>query len=874
MKALSALWFSVRSLVIRRRADTELDEELAYHIEREAAMYEHQGMSRADARREAHRQFGGVARYRDECRDVRRTTWLDDARADIGFALRLIRLYPGFSANVILISALGIAACATTFSIVSGILLSPLPFSAPDRIGWIELRSAEGSASVALPIDAYLRVAAGSPVIEAIAAFRPSGAAVEWNGEPERIRTELVTPSFFRVFGITPIVGRVFTTDETAQQTPVALLGYETWRTRFNEDPAVVGRRLSLDDVSYTIVGVMPARFRAHFSSEPDLWLPLGVTRTDARADGTVNAVARLAPGVTRPKAAAWLATVTHAKIESNTQADSVAASPTLQPITELVYGYVRRPLLVLLGAVLLVLVLVCANVATMFLARSAARDRELSVRRALGASNGRQLRQLVAESATLSAIGGLLGTVASYWVVGGIRGLGFRVLPRMDAVTLDWRVLMFAVVGTILTGIIGGLTPAFSAWRDTTARIGASSGARVTGQRTSSTLVVVQITLSVVLLVGAGLLVKGFLRVLPTEPGFAVENRATLSIALRGLPWFPDTGRFAARRFIHDVDERMRRVSGVRDVAATSFLPFFGSVSIANIGVVGRPVPVKPLTAFQNLITSNFFDVMRIPLRRGRAFSNADGEGGDRVAIVNETAAARWWPGENPIGRQVNVEDRERFVATIVGVVGDGRLFGTDTKIRPQIYFPVAQSHPRNVAFVAATSSDPRSLSHDLKRAIWSVAPRMPIGSATDLATLASESLRRARFFSWAMGVFAATAVALSALAVYGLLAFAVVQRRREIGIRLALGAPRRRIGALVLKRAVALGASGVIVGIALARGLSRYMESLLIEVTATDATVFGSTAVAVLAVAIIAACVPAYQALHVDPVRSLRES
>ncbi|HTE47315.1 MAG TPA: ABC transporter permease, partial [Gemmatimonadaceae bacterium] len=777
MKILNALWFSVRALFARRRADADLDEELAFHLEREAAMHERDGMPAAEARREAARHFGGVQRYREECRDVRRVSWLDDARADIRFALRLIRLYPGFSANIILISALGIAACATTFSLVSGILLTPLPFSAPERVYELELRSTEGTPSAAFPLDVYERIAAGAPMVEAVAAHAPGNVTVDWNGEPERLRTMLITSSYFRVFGIAPIIGRAFTAAEAEQSAPVVVLGNEAWRSRFNADPAIVDRRVALDGVSNVIIGVMPPGFRAQATTEPDLWVPLRVTAAGSRRSNTVEADIRLAAGVAQRSAEAWLATIAHAKMESDTRTDSVDASPSLAPIRTLIVGDVQRQLLVLFAAVMLVLLLVAANVATMFLARSSARERELGVRRALGASAGRQLRQLVTESATLTAIGGALGIAASYWAVAAIRGLGVRVLSRMDAVTLDWRVLLFAVTGTMLTGIVGGLVPALTARRNAS-DMRSASGARVAGHRISSVLVIAQITLSVVLLVGAGLLVKGFLRVLPSDPGFALENRATVTVELAALPSMSDTNRHAAREFAREVSDRMRQVKGVRDVAVMTFLPFRGLVSRAEIEIPGHPVEGKPFTAYQNLVTPNYFDVMRIPLRKGRAFTPGDDESAERAAIVNETAGSRWWPGKNPIGRQLTLNRaRGRLSLTVVGVVRDARLFGTDTKLRPEIYFPVAQNDPRFLSFIVHTAVDPRLLAHDLKRAVWSVAPQLPIGTTTDLATIAFESVRRVRFFSWAMGVFAAVAVALSALAVYGLLSFAVVQ-------------------------------------------------------------------------------------------------
>jgi predicted permease len=873
MKMLKSLWFSLRSLVFRAKADADIDEEIAYHIEREAAMYERQGMSGTDARREALKQFGGVERYRDECRDVRRTSLIDDAIADTRHALRLIRLHRGFSANVVLISALGIVACATTFSIVSGVLLSPLPFPHADRIAAFDLSTPDGRLSAAMPVDLYQRVARESPVIEAIGASYPSGSGVDWNGEPENARVQFITPSFLRVFGVAPLIGRSFTPEEADMHVPVVLLGNEAWQQRFHSDPNILGSRIGIDGVPHTIIGVMPPSFYAHMVYEPDLWRPMSVIDQKRKAYSAVNAEVLLRPGVTRESAERWLASLGPLRMESAGGRDSVVATAILPPIAERIYGATTKPLLVLFGAVLLVLVLVTANIATMFLARSSARLQELRVRRALGASAGRQLRQLVTESITLTAIGGLIGIVVSIWTVAAVRRMGNLVVARADAIALDWRVLAFAAAATIVTGAVGGLAPAL------TTRSGGLnprdlSETRVTGRRTSTTLIVVQITLSVVLLVGAGLLLKSFLRILPSDPGFAVENRAVVSVELEGKSWFPDTDRVSARRLIGDVSERMRRLKGVVDVAATSFVPLTGSIAMREVEFPGRPTPASPIRSIQNLVSPNFFDVMRMTIRRGRAFNAADDEARERVVIVNETAVRRWWPNENPIGRQITVEDVKKFNATVVGVVNDARLIGQDTKVRPEIFLPIAQTHPRFISFVAKTSVDPRSIAHDLRKALWAVAPQMPVTTSSDIASIAAKSVRRTRFFSSAMSFFAGASVTLCALAVYGLFAFAVVQRRREIGIRLALGASPGRVAGIVMRNALVLGALGVGFGLLLARWLSKYMESVLIEVSAKDGTVFAATAVAMLLVGVLAACVPAVQAVRIDPVKSLRES
>lgn len=854
------------TLFRRRREFEHLSAEIRAHLDEKADALVAAGMSRTDAEAAARRAFGNVTRIEEAGRDTWRVPTIDSIASDARHAIRLVRRHPGFGANVVLISALGIFACATTFSVVSGILLAPLPFREPDRVFELAMRSSEGAYTAAVPVDAFLRISAGSPVIEAIAAGSPHDVAVDWGGEPEIVDGRRVTSDFFRVYGVAPILGRAFTAAEAEESAPVVLIGNQLWRSRFDADSSVVGRGVTLNDTIYTVIGVMPPAFRAFYTEEPGFWLPMRVAGTNR----AVNAQLRLKDGVDSAVAVTWLRSTVRARMESRTTRDSVAAEPTLTPIAERVSGDVARPLRVLLAAVLLVLVLVAANVSTMHLARTAAREGELGVRRALGATALREGQLLVVESITLSAVGGAIGTLLSYWAVGGIRVLGEGVLPRMDAVALDGRVIAFAAAATTFVGLAGGLVPAVVAARR---RSVDASGTRITGTRTSSMLVITQVALSVVLLVGAGLLVKGFLRVLPSSPGFATERRAALLVSLARHRGVAPSDSLASRRFLTDVIDRLRAVRGVTDVAATTFPPFFGSVSRRDVEIPGQPVPDRPLVAYQNMVTSNYFDLMAIPLHQGRAFNASDRDGMPRAAIVNQAAADRWWPNERiVIGRQVMLPGQGRVAVTVVGVSGNTRLFGSDSRPRPEMYLPVEQWNPRYITFIAKTEVDPPLVARDLQRAVWSVAPRLAIGTTTDLESIAMRSVRLQRFYAWAMGAFATAAVVLSALAVHGLLSFAVAQRRREIGIRLAIGATPRAIGAAVFGRAALLGASGAAAGILAARLLSRYMDSLLTEVTATDAQVFAATAAAALAIAVVAACAPAYQALRVDPSETLR--
>jgi putative ABC transport system permease protein len=445
------------------------------------------------------------------------------------------------------------------------------------------------------------------------------------------------------------------------------------------------------------------------------------------------------------------------------------------------------------------------------------------------------------------------------------MRTLGAGVLPRIENVTLDWRVVLATVAATMVVGVLAGIPPAV------VMRESASGTPRATHRfaRMSTGLVIAQIALSVVLLVGAGLLTKGFMRVVPDDPGFALENRATVSMRLRGRNALPDSG--AVQRFVDDVASRMRRVEGVRDVAVTSYLPFVMMFSLADVRIPG--VAKTELTAFHSTISPNYFAVMEMPLRAGRAFTDADRAGAARTVIVNETAARKWFETGNAVGRRVEYTDAGRwYSASIVGVVRDARLSGTDTRVRPEIYAPLSQGNPRMLSFVAATKDDPRLFDRQLKQAVWAVAPRLPVESTSDLATLASRSVSEPRFFAASISVFAIAAAILATIGVYGVVSFAVTQQRQEIGIRIALGATGARITAMIARRAIVFGAGGIVIGLAAARGLSRLLEGLLLEVTATDAGVFGAIGAGMLVLAVIAGCVPAWQALRGDPVRAIR--
>jgi predicted permease len=847
-----------------RRTQNDFENEIRAHLELEMDQLIAEGHSPSDAERLARKRFGNVSRAQQSYYDGNRFSWLEDLRADVRYALRLARHHPGFSLNVIATAALGIAACVATFSLVSGILLTPLNFPGQDRVFSLELHSAEGPWA-AIPASTY-RILDTSRVFTGVASFAPGYAIVEIGAERVPMRTGIVAPAYFRVYAVSPVLGRFFDRTDVASSAPVVVLSYETWLSRFGGDSSVLSRRVLVDDAPRAIIGIAPPKFLGNFEgfqTRPEAWIP--EASTGAR---DVNLTMRLADGISKADAEAYLSKVARAKVPSSSSRDSIAAVPVLMPATEMVYGDFQRPLLILLGAVGLVLILVMANVATMFLARAVVRQGEIGVRGALGASAGRQLRQLLAEAMTLAVLGGIVGVAAAAVIVRVVRALGSNVLSRIEHVSIDWRVMLFATVAVVLTGGAGGIAH----YMVSRPSLRPEAGTRISGARTSIALVVAQVALSLMLLVGAGLLVKGFLRIAPRSPGFITANRAIVEASLADDQRLAhDAG--AARRAIQEIIGRIDGIPGVERSAMVTFVPLRGNVSIAEVDLPEQPSSSVSRRAYSNVVTPNYFEVMGIPLKAGRKFGASDVEGSTPVAIISDSAATRWWPGRDPIGRQISVKRRGgKQVYTIVGVVAASRVSGRNTRHPPELFWPLAQSDAGWATFVVASRVAPSTVIPAIRGAIHQVAPRAPVMYSTDYETLAAESVRTPRFYSIAMSVFAGAAVLLSALGIYGLLAFGVAQRRREIGIRMALGATARQISVSILARAAAIGGGGVAIGLLAAFWLSRYLGSLLTEVTATDRAVFFACGVAGLIVAAGASMVPAYRATHIDPVRSLR--
>lgn len=874
MRFLRELKYRLHALLHRREMDLELEAELRDHLERESAANLARGLADTAAHQRAAAEFGGLTRYAEESRDARGWRWLDDLAVDIRHALRLLRRYPWFSGGVIGIAALGIGAATVVYSAVYGVLIRPLPFPDADRIMTVQLQA--GSGQYPAWSDESFRLLAGqTQVIESAGMYTSSNLVMIEQGIPENMRAELLMPSLLALLGVKPLLGRPFVAADADADAPVALLSYDTWRQRFASDTGVVGRGMRLSNRIYTVIGVMPAGFAGPRLKPSALWLPLrfgpaGLVAAGERQRGG-TAFVRLAPGISREQAQAWLNGHAQFSGKDVLTGDVVTATASLSTLESLIVLDQGTPLWILMGAVGLVLILVASNVATMGLARATAREHEMAVRQALGAGRGRQVRQVLTETLVLMLLGGLTGIVLARIGLALFMQAGVELLPRVADIRMDGPVLLFALAITVAAGLIAALAPSLA--RRDGRLIGAfSSGARGSsgGGRLRSTLVVTEVALSVMLLVGAGLLLKGFLKVVPTDPGFALDHRIDLRFT-HGSVTGKDTLDHAA--FARELIARVREVRGVRDAAIGSMMPLLRSGVLANMRPEGMNADDK-VRGWQFSVSPNYFRLMQERIVRGRDFTDKDGRGGLPVVIVNEAAAAKWWPGEEPIGKRLGYgrPDRPEISAVVVGVSHDVRADGE--RVRPNIEFfaPFDQSPEPWMNLIVHTTGDPRALAPALKEQVWRLAPGNPIADVSTLEEIASESVKSARFYMVLIGIFAAIAVTLAAAGLFAVLAYAVSRRTREIGIRVAIGASRRSVAVLVLRQGVVIAAMGMVLGLAGARVMTKYIESILLEVTPTDTAVFAMAA-GVLLVVVVAACAfPLRRALMVDPVRSLR--
>jgi putative ABC transport system permease protein len=796
-------------------------------------------------------------------------------RQDLTFAVRMLWKAPGFTLAAVLATALGIGANTAIFTVVKQVLLQPLPYPEASRIVAVDEYVRGRRAAVSAPNGRDWR--SRTRTLEALSFYDEQIVTLTAGPEPSRVSTSLVDAQFLTVMRVAPMLGRAFDADDVRPGArKVAVLGYALWQSAFGGDPSIVSRQVILEGAPFEVVGVMPRGF--DFPDGSDLWLPLRLSESafndNQRGAHYLSAVGRLAPGRSAGDATAELDAIEQdlaRRFPSKLADASVAAVPLLDSMVDAV----QRPLLVLFGAVAFGLLIACVNVSNLLLARATTRAGEIAVRSALGAGRLRLVRQLLAESVMLSLAGGAAGVLLATWGIRGLMTLAPADLPRAADVRIDAAVLGFSLVLSVLAGVVFGAAPAIVASRPDLSvflrdagRDGRAGGQR---RRMRSLLVTAQVALALVLLAGAGLAIRSFQRLTHVDPGFRSANVLTFNISLPDAT-YPTSA--SQTQFFRDYLERTRQLPGVAAAGAVLFPPVTPDGFGGSFTIYGRPAGADEGNAQVRSITPGYLEALSIPLKAGRVFSDEDGAESPRVAIVSESAARRYWPGENPVGRQlrVHVNESVRAPREIIGVVGDVRLAGMDTEPVPVIYVPHTQYGPETMTVMVRAAGDAAALVPELKGALGAMAPSVARGRVRTMDDLVAASVAQPRFRTMLLTIFAAVSLVLAALGLYSVVAFSVNQRRTELGLRLALGADPQAVLRLVLREGMAPVAVGIAAGLAGATALARVMATLLFGVEPFDPLTFAAVSGTLAAVALVACYLPARRAMRVDPATSLR--
>jgi putative ABC transport system permease protein len=790
---------------------------------------------------------------------------------DLRFGARMLLKQPGFTAIAALTLALGIGANTAIFTLVNSILLRPLPFKDPESLVMVWRANAERTAkdipsSAPLFIDWRER----NQVFERMTAFIDGRFNLAGAGEAELVRGANVSADFFETLGAPPLLGRGFLPGEDQPGAePVVVLSHGLWQQRYAAAPEIVGQKVTINAQPYTVAGVMPPGF--DYPGDIKLWTTLRLDPQGNRHAYFLNVLARLKPGVTREQAHAGMDGVA-AQLAAQ-YGQTTRDHFDLRPLREQMTGRLRRPLLVLFGAVGFVLLIACANVANLLLARASSRERELAVRTALGAGRGRLLRQMLTESLLLAVIGGAAGALLAVWSLGWLTSIRALKMARLNEVALDGRALGFTFCVTLLTGVIFGLLPAlqYSLRRPNELLKGGSAAARPASRRLRGGLVVVEVALSLSLLIGAGLLIKSFARLLAVDPGFNPEGVLTLNLNLPPARYAQPEQRVA---FIQQITERLRALPGAQAAATAAYSPLSDIYNNRIFIIEGRPETPKGLFAGQIPVGPDYFRTLEIPLLRGRAFTAYDNAQAAGVVIVNQSFARRNFPNEEVVGKRIHLGTRRPPVwFEIVGLVGDVRQLELETEPRPLVYVPHQQSAWSVISLMARRTGDPQPVAAGLKQAVYSVDKELGIAGLTTFDAVLADSLAERRVLMFLLSVFAGLALLLAAIGIYGVIAYSVSQRTREIGLRMALGARPRDALRLVIGEGMTLTLTGIALGLAAALALTRWMKSLLFSVEPTDPMTYAGVALLLALVALLACVIPARRAARVDPMTALRQ-
>jgi putative ABC transport system permease protein len=798
---------------------------------------------------------------------------------DLRYGARTLTKNPGFALLAVVTLALGIGANTAIFSVIHAVLLKPLPYPDAERLTWVWLDNRrEGIREDITSYPNFEDWRGQNKVFEAMAGVRDGRFNLTGVGEPEELKGASVSANFFALVGVNPARGRGFAPEEEQEgRDGVVVLSHGLWRRRFGASESIVGQKISLSGRSFDVVGVMPPGFE--FPAKVELWKPLAPNAQlrSSRNSFWLPVVGRLKPGVTRASAQADMDVIA-GRLEQQYPQSNQGYGVNVVPIHEQMVGRLRPTLLVLLAAVACVLLIACANVANLLLVRASVRQKEIALRAALGASRWRVARQLLTESVLLAGLGGALGLLLAHWGLDGFLALVPEDLPRASSIGVDGRVLLFTSGLSLLTGVVFGLVPAWQASKvgliETLKEGGRGEGAGgVGGRRLRRALVVAEIALALVLLAGAGLMIKSLWRLQQVNPGFNPDRLISMRLSLPRTK-YPEGPQVAA--FFQQLGERLRAVPGVQAVGATSSVMMEKLHNSSTFSVEGRPAEPQGqrLELPFDAVSNDYFQTMGVPVVRGRAFNEHDKRDGLPVAIINEAMARRYWPNEDPVGKRFTFGDPGPNAQwlTIVGVVGDVKRLGLDTPVRIETYLPHSQATARAMEVVVRTADNPLAMARTLRSAVWEIDKDLPVAEVRTVEQAMSERAAPRRFGMLLLALFAALALVLAAVGIYGVMSYSVAQRTHEIGIRMALGAGRRDVMKMVVGQGMKLALVGVGVGLAGAFALTRLMAGLLFGVSASDPLTFAGVAALLLSLALLACLVPARRAVKVDPMVALR--
>ena len=870
--------------------EADVVEELAQHVE---DVYERalgSGATEFEARRAAIHELSAANPLLNELRWSKKpapivagsgsANLLTDLLHDLRYAVRMQLKNPAFTIIAIIALALGIGANTAIFSVVNTVLLRPLPYKDPERLVMVWEDSSRHGYPRDTPAAAnFVDWRDQNQVFEGMAAIADTSFNLTGSGEPERLEGRRVSANLFPLLGVEPQIGRVFDAGEDQPGAHrVILLSYALWQRRFGGDPNIVGQSLTINGDSHVVVGVMPARFQFP-TGDDEAWVPIAFTPQEAtnRNRHYLQVVGRLKPGVSLEQAQTEMSTIA-TRLQQQYPQSNADLGATVQSLHEHLVGDIRPALMILLGAVGLVLLIACANVANLLLARAAVRQKEVAVRVALGARRGRLIRQFLTESVLLSTLGGIVGLVIAYVGLILLRAFIPENISQAREISLDFKVLGFTLLVSVLTGLIFGLAPAIQAARfnqiETLKEGGRDAATGGSGKWLRSVLVTAEVAISLVLLIGAGLLINSFLRLRSVDPGFRVDNLLTMKIVLPE-PKYTDFERRSV--FYENLVQRVQSLAGVRSAAVTTNLPLYRQGNSISVRIEGRPEPQpgQELIAVTRIISPGYFETMGIPLLGGRQISEQDTATTPNVAVISETMARRFWPGEDAVGKRLSagtVQTPDDWIQ-VIGVVKDVRQFELTMEPKPQMYLSYRQAGffaPRDL--VVKTDVDPGSMAATVRKAVWDIDKDQPVSNIRTMEEIFADSIARQRFSMLLLAIFAGVALVLAGVGIYGVMSYSVAQRTHEIGIRMALGAQTGAVLKLAVGYGMKLVVAGLVIGLIAAFLLTRVMATLLFGVTATDPTTFTLISLLLVCVAAVASYVPARRATKVDPIIALR--